>query len=350
MAIISLCISSPPRQRGSIWRAGRSTSGRSTSSTNARRRSTPPSACARGARFSRAAVVASTIVSGDTGRRVDVAHWSELRDNHELRLLGRLLHFFQAEGLELHTRSESPVGAGIAGSSALNIAVCGALVAWTGQAPHRRRDHADCDERRGAGDRRADRRAGLPSGALRRHLRRGARRRRRAPRGVAGRGRGARAAAGARLHRRDRATPASTTGKSPSGTSTATATCSSASGASATSPAAMREALERGAWDEVGRQIAEEWENRKRLAPGVTTPEIDAILAAARAAGASRRQGLRRRRRRLPLLPRRARPRPGHPRSDRRDGRPAPRLHASSPRACASTRGSTRLSRPDQRR
>ncbi len=68
-----------------------------------------------------------TIVSGDTGRRVDVAHWSELRDNHELRLLGRLLHFFQAEGLELHTRSESPVGAGIAGSSALNIAVCGAL-------------------------------------------------------------------------------------------------------------------------------------------------------------------------------------------------------------------------------
>ena len=50
---------------------------------------------------------------------------------------------------------------------------------------------------------------------------------------------------------------------------------------------AMRDALERGAWNEVGRQIAEEWENRKGLAPGVTTPEIDAILAAARAAGAS---------------------------------------------------------------
>ena len=74
-----------------------------------------------------------TIVSGDTGRRVDVTHWSELQDNHELRLLGRLLHYFQADGLELHTRAESPVGAGIAGSSALNIAVCGALVAWTGQ-------------------------------------------------------------------------------------------------------------------------------------------------------------------------------------------------------------------------
>ena len=72
-------------------------------------------------------------ISGDTGLRVDVAHWGELSDNHELRLLGRLLHYFQAEGLELHTRSESPVGAGIAGLSALNIAVCGALMAWSGK-------------------------------------------------------------------------------------------------------------------------------------------------------------------------------------------------------------------------
>src|SRR3954470_17936802 len=71
------------------------------------------------------------IVSDDTGRRVEASHWSELRDNTELRLLGRLLHHFQVEGLELRTRSESPVGAGIAGSSALNIAVCGALAAWT---------------------------------------------------------------------------------------------------------------------------------------------------------------------------------------------------------------------------
>ena len=68
----------------------------------------------------------------------------------------------------------------------------------------------------------------------------------------------------------------------------------------------MREALERGDWDEVGRQIAAEWENRKRLAPGVTTPAIDALIAAA-GAPARRRQGLRRRRRRLPVLLRRAR-------------------------------------------
>jgi D-glycero-alpha-D-manno-heptose-7-phosphate kinase len=50
---------------------------------------------------------------------------------------------------------------------------------------------------------------------------------------------------------------------------------------------AMRAALERGDWDEVGRQIAIEWDNRKRLAPGVTTPTIDALVARARAAGAT---------------------------------------------------------------
>ena len=72
------------------------------------------------------------IVSEDSQQRVEVDHWSQLRDSHDLRLLGRLLHYFQAEGLELRTRSDSPVGAGIAGSSALNIAVCGALNAWSG--------------------------------------------------------------------------------------------------------------------------------------------------------------------------------------------------------------------------
>src|SRR5690606_7734697 len=36
------------------------------------------------------------------------------------------------EGLAVTTRSDSPVGAGIAGSSALNIAVCGAVARWKG--------------------------------------------------------------------------------------------------------------------------------------------------------------------------------------------------------------------------
>ena len=48
----------------------------------------------------------------------------------------------------------------------------------------------------------------------------------------------------------------------------------------------MRAALEAGDWPAVGRHVAAEWENRKHLAPGVTTPEIDAMLAAAQSAGA----------------------------------------------------------------
>ncbi len=51
--------------------------------------------------------------------------------------------------------------------------------------------------------------------------------------------------------------------------------------------AAMREALVRGDWDATGRAIADEWENRKRLAPGVTTPAIDDLIARAAAAGAT---------------------------------------------------------------
>ena len=50
--------------------------------------------------------------------------------------------------------------------------------------------------------------------------------------------------------------------------------------------AVMREALEGGDWDAVGVAIAAEWENRKRLAPGVTTAAIDDLIARARAAGA----------------------------------------------------------------
>jgi D-glycero-alpha-D-manno-heptose-7-phosphate kinase len=49
---------------------------------------------------------------------------------------------------------------------------------------------------------------------------------------------------------------------------------------------AMREALVREDWEEVGRQVATEWENRKRLAPGVTTPGIETLVDRARAAGA----------------------------------------------------------------
>jgi D-glycero-alpha-D-manno-heptose-7-phosphate kinase len=70
----------------------------------------------------------------DTSKVVEVARWQDLTDAQGLPLLSRLARFFRAENLTLRTRSESPAGAGIAGSSALNVAVCGALAEWAGMA------------------------------------------------------------------------------------------------------------------------------------------------------------------------------------------------------------------------
>jgi D-glycero-alpha-D-manno-heptose-7-phosphate kinase len=71
--------------------------------------------------------------SVDTDSAVEAASWEELADLAQLPLLAKLAHFFKVRNLTLRTRSESPAGAGIAGSSALNIAVCGALSRWSGE-------------------------------------------------------------------------------------------------------------------------------------------------------------------------------------------------------------------------
>jgi D-glycero-alpha-D-manno-heptose-7-phosphate kinase len=226
-----------------------------------------------------------SIVSDDAGRRVEVGHWSELRDNRELRLLGRLLHYFQAEGLELHTRSDSPVGAGIAGSSALNIAVSGALMAWSG------RPRSDADILQIAMNVEAqaievptgvqDYRPALYGGISAVEL------------GVDGVRRIALPVAAAELERR--LVLAYTGATRNSGINNWEVTKRHIDGDQEVRSrfdrlrdiaGAMRVALERGDWREVGRQIAEEWENRKGLAPGVTTSEIDEMIGAARAAGA----------------------------------------------------------------
>ena len=70
------------------------------------------------------------IRSEDTGVTVETSDWRELRDRRELRLLSLLVYFFQTRGITLTTSSESPAGAGLAGSSALNVAVCAALADW----------------------------------------------------------------------------------------------------------------------------------------------------------------------------------------------------------------------------
>jgi len=225
------------------------------------------------------------IVSEDTGARVEAEHWSELRENHELRLLGRLLHFFQAEGLELSTRSESPVGAGIAGSSALNIAVCGALDAWQGA-----RRTADellqiamnveaqaIDVPTGVQDYRPAMFGGIAAVEL----------------GVDGIRRVPLPVDATDLERR--LVLAYTNASRNSGINNWEVTKRHIDGDRAVQAsfarisaiaAAMRAAFEAGDWAAVAAAIADEWENRKRLAPGVTTPVIDALIGAAREAGA----------------------------------------------------------------
>ena len=225
------------------------------------------------------------IVSDDTGRRVEADHWSQLRDNRELRLLGRLLHYFQSEGLELHTRCDSPFGAGIAGSSALNIAVCAALAAWSRQP---RSDEAllqiamnveaqAIDVPTGVQDYRPALYGGVSAVEL----------------GVDGVKRVELPVRPEELE--ERLVLAYTNASRNSGINNWEVTKRHIDGDEHVQASferirdiatAMRRALERGDWTQVGTHVAEEWENRKQLAPGVTTPEIDAMLAAAAKAGA----------------------------------------------------------------
>lgn len=225
------------------------------------------------------------ILSEDTGARVDVDHWSELRDNPELRLLALLLHHFQVEGLELRTRSDSPVGAGIAGSSAMNIAVCGALRAWTRVA------YSDDELLQVAMNVEAqainvptggqDYRPALYGGVNAVELGVAGIRRVQLP--VTARDLGQRiVVAYTGASRNSGINNWEVTKRHIDGDEQVRASFARISEIAGS----MRGALERKDWPEVGRQIAAEWENRKKLAPGVTTPDINRMLDAARDAGA----------------------------------------------------------------
>jgi D-glycero-alpha-D-manno-heptose-7-phosphate kinase len=225
------------------------------------------------------------ITSVDTGQTVKAKHWSELRDNHELKLLGRLLHYFRASGVRVETASKSPVGAGIAGSSAMNIAVCGALAAWTNRAisPDTMFQIAmnveaqAIDVPTGVQDYRPAYYGGVSAVELDAD---GVRR------------------IGLEVDPAEieaRIVLAYTRASRNSGINNWEVTKRHIDGDRQVFDCferirdiavEMRAALERGDWDGVGRQIAEEWANRKQLAPGVSTPEIERIMAAAHKAGA----------------------------------------------------------------
>lgn len=226
------------------------------------------------------------IHSRDTDTTVEAATWQELRHEPRLRLLSLLAHFFEARGVTLTTSSESPAGAGIAGSSALNVAVCAAFADW-------RRTHYEPEallqialnveaQAINVPTGLQDYRPALYGGIAALEL------------DVDGIRRVPLQVDLADLRRR--LVLCYTGEPRNSGTNNWEITKKHIDGDRfifdcferiRDTAATMREALARADWDAVGRAIAEEWENRTRLAPGVTTAAIDALIARARAAGAT---------------------------------------------------------------
>ena len=224
------------------------------------------------------------IASEDTGERAEAANAVALGVD-TLSLLARLVKHFDASGLTLTTRSDSPVGAGIAGSSTLNIAVIAALAAFTGRAM------TEDDQLELAKNIEAqvinvptgvqDYRPALYGGINAVEL------------GVTGVRRVPMSVDPTALA--SRIVLAYTGATRNSGINNwdmmkrhidGEASVVAAFDRIAEIARQMRETLERGDWAATGQALAAEWDNRQRLAPGVTTPAIDALLARAIAAGA----------------------------------------------------------------
>jgi D-glycero-alpha-D-manno-heptose-7-phosphate kinase len=226
------------------------------------------------------------IRSEDTGVTVEASDWPELRDRRELRLLSLLVHFFETRGITLTTSSQSPAGAGIAGSSALNVAVCAALADWN-------RTHFEPEallqvamnveaQTIAVPTGLQDYRPALYGGVAALEL------------NVDGVRRVPLEVDFGELE--SRIVLCYTGEPRNSGTNNWEITKKHIDGDRHVfdcferirdTAAKMREYLAAGDWDGVGVAIAAEWENRQRLAPGVTTPAIDGLIARAMAAGAT---------------------------------------------------------------
>jgi D-glycero-alpha-D-manno-heptose-7-phosphate kinase len=239
------------------------------------------------------------LISEDTNERIEAPTVDDL-DVDRLPLIARLVRYFGSEGLELTTRSESPVGAGIAGSSAMNVAVTAALAAWT----HGRRDasgpleHDDWrqamsdDELMTLAMNIEAQAIGVPTGAQDFRpallggisaLELGPARVRRVPIPVdpaeltrrlvlvyTGASRNSGMNNWEVMQRRIESDPVVV--RAFDGIRDAAI--------------GMRAALSQQDWPGVGSHLAQEWHHRKRLAPGVSTPEIEGLLDRAREAGA----------------------------------------------------------------
>lgn len=225
-----------------------------------------------------------TLISDDTGERVEAASPEALVING-LPLVARLVKHFGARGVEVRTRSESPVGAGIAGSSALNVATAAALAEWTGRT-------LDADALLNVAMNVEAQVIGVPTGVqdYRPALYGGVSA---VEMDVAGVRRIALDVDAAELGRR--VVVAYTGASRQSGINNwdvmvrrirGDAEVAAAFDAIRDAAIAMRRALEDGDWDAAAGHLAAEWTARKRLAPGVTTPAIDRLFDRANEAGA----------------------------------------------------------------
>jgi D-glycero-alpha-D-manno-heptose-7-phosphate kinase len=224
--------------------------------------------------------------SEDTGVTVEADDPAALRLEPRLRLLSLLAAFFSARGLTLTTTSESPAGAGLAGSSALNVAVCAALAEW-------KREHYEPEALLQVAMNVEAQTIRVPTGLqdYRPALYGGLAALELEVDGIH------RVPLDVDLKELNRRIVLCYTGEPHfSGTNNWEITKKHIDGDTHVfdcferirdTAAAMRTALVKGDWDATGRAIADEWENRKRLAPGVTTPLIEELIARARANGAT---------------------------------------------------------------
>ena len=225
------------------------------------------------------------IIAEDTGARVEAACWSELEETAGSRLVVRILRFFRAAGLTVATRSAAPVGAGLAGSSALNIALCAALARW--------------QDRRLAGESLIDlalnleaQVLGVPTG--------GQDYRPATYGGIAALEMGPHGVSRAPLDVDNEALAsrmvlAYTEQSRDSGINNWEVTKRRIDGDPLVASLfddirdvalGLRQALETARWDDVARHVALEWDLRKRLAPGVTTAVLEELIRCGRQAGA----------------------------------------------------------------
>ena len=224
------------------------------------------------------------LVSDDTGERVE-APGPHLLDIDRLPLVARLVRYFGARGVEVHTRAGSPLGAGIAGSSAMNIAVAGALAAWTGRtlADEQLLTLAMNIEAQviGVPTGVQDYRPALHGGVSAVELSAAGVRRVPLTVDLADFGR-----------RIVLAYTGSTRNSGINNWDVMTRRINGDRGVAGAfemirdAAGSLRDGLEHSDWHAVARHLAAEWDARKQLAPGVTTPEIETLLYTARSAGA----------------------------------------------------------------